>query len=124
MAASERDEAARAAYRATVMDHEGERFVFVDESGTQTNLTRLYGWAPHDQRATKAVPRRRGTNTTFIAALTWEGVQAPWAIEGAMDRSAFDVYITQVLVPTFVPRPNRGPRQSQRPQIADDTGGD
>lgn len=86
------------------MQKEGERFVFVDESGTQTNLTRLYGWAPHDQRATEAVPRRRGKNTTFMAALTWAGVQAPWTLEGAMDRQAFDIYITQVLVPTLRPR--------------------
>lgn len=85
------------------MRQASERFVFVDESGTQTNLTRLYGWAPHDQRATEAVPRRRGKNTTFIAALTWDGLQAPWTLEGAMDRRAFDVYITQILVPTLRP---------------------
>lgn len=85
------------------MPHAAERFVFLDESGTQTTLTRLYGWAPHDQRATESVPRRRGTNTTFIAALTWEGVQAPWILEGAMDRRAFDISITHVLVPTLRP---------------------
>jgi transposase len=85
------------------MSHHAERFVFLDESGTQTNLTRGYGWALHDQRATEPVPRRRGKNTTFIAALTWEGVQAPWTLEGAMDRQAFDVYVTQVLVPRLHP---------------------
>jgi hypothetical protein len=68
--ASERNEAARTAYRATVLQEEGERFVFVDESGTRTFLTRRYGWAPHDHRATEAVPHRRGKNTTFITALT------------------------------------------------------
>ncbi len=77
--------------------------MFLDESGTQTNLTRRYGWAPHNQRATEVVPRRRGKNTTFIAALTWHGLQAPWTLEGAMDRQAFDIYITQVLVPTLHP---------------------
>jgi transposase len=101
--ASERNEATRADYRATVMRQDGAQFVFVDESGTQTNLTRVYGWAPHDQRATEAVPRRRGKNTTLIAALTWTGLQAPWTLEGAMDRRAFDVYIIHVLVPTLQP---------------------
>ena len=66
-------------------------------------MTRRYGWAPHNQRATEPVPRRRGKNTTLIAALTWQGVQAPWTLEGAMDRRAFDLYITQVLVPTLHP---------------------
>src|SRR5262249_10210115 len=103
VAASERDEAARADYRAMVMRQAGERFVFVDERGTQTNLTRLYGWARHDQRATELVPRRRGKNTTLIAALTWTGVPAPWTLEGALDRQAFDIYVTQVLVPTLHP---------------------
>ena len=103
MIASERDEEARARYRATIAQHSADRFVFLDESGTQTTLTRLYGWAPHDQRATESVPRRRGKNTTLIAALTWQGVQAPWTLEGAMDRRAFDLYITQVLVPTLQP---------------------
>ena len=94
---------ARATYRATVAQQPVEQFVFLDESGTQTNLTRPYGWAPHDQRATESVPRRRGRNTTFIAALTWQGLLAPWTLEGAMDRQAFDTYITQVLVPTLRP---------------------
>jgi transposase len=101
--ASERDETARADYRATVMRQDSERFVFLDESGPQTNLTRVYGWAPHDQRATESVPRRRGKNTTFIAALTWDGLHAPWTLEGAMDRHAFAIYVTQVLVPTLHP---------------------
>ncbi len=85
------------------MHQAAERFVFRDESGTRTTLTRLYGWAPHDQQATEAVPRRRGKHTTFIAALTWDGLQAPWTVEGAMDRRTFDVYITQILVPTLRP---------------------
>ncbi len=77
--------------------------VFVDESGTHTSLTRLYGWAPHDQRATGAVPRNHGKNTTLVAALTPQGLQAPWTLEGAMDTLAFERYITQVLGPTLRP---------------------
>jgi transposase len=66
-------------------------------------LTRLYGWAPHDQRATGSVPRNHGKNTTLVAALTPEGLQAPWTIEGAMDTAAFERYITEVLGPTLRP---------------------
>ena len=50
-----------------------------------TSLTRLYGWAPHDQRATGAVPRNHGHNTTLVAALTPDGLQEPWLIEGGDD---------------------------------------
>ena len=66
-------------------------------------MTRLYGWAPHDQRATGAVPRNHGKNTTLVAALTPEGLQAPWTIEGAIDTEAFERYITDVLGPTLRP---------------------
>jgi transposase len=77
--------------------------VFVDESGTHTALTRLYGWAPHDQRATGSVPRNHGKNTTLVAALTPAGLQAPWTIEGAMDTAAFERYVTEVLGPALRP---------------------
>jgi transposase len=66
-------------------------------------LTRLYGWAPHDQRAAGSVPRNHGKNTTLVAALTPDGLHAPWAIEGAMDTAAFERYMEEVLGPTLRP---------------------
>jgi transposase len=77
--------------------------VFVDESGTNIALTRLYGWAPHDQRATGSVPRNHGQNTTVVAALAPDGVHVPWMIEGAMDTPTFAWYITEQLAPTLRP---------------------
>ncbi len=103
LAASERDEAARAAWRQAAAQLDPEQLVFVDESGTNTALTRLYGWAPHDQRATDSVPRNHGRNTTLVAALTPEGLQAPWTIEGAMDTAAFERYVKEELGPTLRP---------------------
>src|SRR5215471_14613810 len=81
--ASERDEAARAACSEEIVLEEVQQLVFVDESSTHTSLTRLYGWAPHDQRAYGQVPRNHGKNTTLVAALTPSGLQAAWTIEGA-----------------------------------------
>jgi transposase len=63
----------------------------------------LYGWAPHDQRAVGSVPRNHGKNTTLVAALTPQGLQAPWTIEGAMDTLAFERYVNEVLGPTLRP---------------------
>jgi transposase len=101
MAASERHEDERTTWRAEMATVDPRRLVFVDESSTHTSLTRLYAWAPHDQRARGQVPRNHGKNLTFVAALRWDGVQAPWAIEGAMDTVAFEVYVYQVLIPTL-----------------------
>ena len=49
------------------------------------------------------MPRNRGKNTTYVAALTWQGMQAPWTVEGAMDTAAFVVYVREVLGPTLQP---------------------
>jgi transposase len=99
--ASERDEAARAAWRTQLSQVDVHRLVFVDESGTHTSLARLFAWAMRGQRATARVPRNHGKNTTLVAALAWDGIQAPWAVEGAMDGAAFAVYVRDVLAPTL-----------------------
>jgi len=103
LAASERDEEARAAWRAAAAQLDPEQLVFVDESGAHTALTRLYGWAPHHRhrRATGSVPRNHGKNTTLVAALAPDGLHEPWLIEGAMDTVTFEWYITEQLAPTL-----------------------
>jgi transposase len=103
LAASERDEQARTAWREAVVARDPEQFVFVDESGTHTSLTRLYGWAPHNQRASGSVPRNHGKNITLVAALAPDGLQVPWLIEGAMDTATFEWYIREQLGPTLRP---------------------
>lgn len=103
LAASERDEAARTAWREAVARRDPEQLVFVDESGTHTSLTRLYGWAPHDRRASGSVPRNHGKNTTLVAALTPGGLQEPWLIEGAITTETFEWYIREQLAPQLRP---------------------
>ena len=103
LAASERDEQARAAWREALAGRDPEQFVFVDESSTHTSLTRLYGWAPHDQRARGSVPRNHGHNITLVAALTPDGLREPWLIEGAMDSVTFAWYIAEQLGPRLQP---------------------
>lgn len=103
LAASERDEEARAAWRKAVAQLDPEQLVFVDESGTNISLTRLDGWAPHDRRARGSVPRNHGKNTTLVAALAPDGLHEPWMIEGAMNTESFEWYIHEQLAPTLRP---------------------
>jgi transposase len=77
--------------------------VFVDESGTHVALTPLYAWAPKGQRAEGQVPRNRGRTTTLLAALSLEGMQAPWTIEGGTEALAFETSVREVLAPTLKP---------------------
>lgn len=101
--ASERDAAARAAWRAMSALWEANRLVFVDESGAQTNMTPRTSRAPRGQRAVGAAPRNHGKNTTLIAALSAEGMGAAMTLEGAADADAFVAYLRHFLVPTLVP---------------------
>ena len=103
MAASERNEETRRAWREEAAQRDAQRYVFIDETGTHIALTRLYGWAPHDQRAIGTVPRNHGKNTTLVAALTPDGLQAPWLIEGAMNTETFDWYVREQLAPRLRP---------------------
>ena len=103
LAASERDEEARRAWRAVAAQLDPEQLVLVDESGTTISLTRVYGWAPHDQRATGSVPRNHGKNTTLVAALAPDGLHEPWLIEGAMETDSFAWSIIEQLAPTLRP---------------------
>lgn len=45
------------------------------------------------------VPFGHWKTTTFVAGLTTRGLVAPWVLDGAINRDAFEAYIAQVLVP-------------------------
>jgi len=77
--------------------------VFVDECGSHVALTPRYAWAPRGERASGAVPHRRGQNLTLIAALTPAGLTAAMTLDGATDALAFAAYIGELLVPTLRP---------------------
>jgi transposase len=100
--ASERDEQIRALWRWLASHFDARRLVFVDESGFNTSMTRLYARAPRGKRAYGKVPRNRGKNTTLIAAITLEGAMGEsMTIEGATDSEAFEAYVEHFLAPTL-----------------------
>jgi transposase len=74
---------------------------FIDESGTNLGFTRWFGRARPGQRVVEGTPGDSGPHYTLMAALSTQGIQAPWLLEGAMDGIAFEVYVEQVLVPTL-----------------------
>ena len=78
-----------------------EHLKFIDESGANLGFTRRFGRARPGQRVVEGTPGNSGCHYTLIAALSTQGIQAPWILEGAMDGTAFEVYVAQVLVPTL-----------------------
>ena len=53
------------------------RLVFIDETWTKTNMTRLRGWAPRGQRLVDKVPQGKWKTATFLAALRNDRIDAP-----------------------------------------------
>jgi hypothetical protein len=102
MGATERDEAARGAWRKRVKLLDPRRLLFVDESGTNITFASLYGWAPKGKRAYGKAPRNWGKNITLIASLSAEGMGQSMSIEGATDGAAFETYyVEHFLAPTL-----------------------
>lgn len=77
------------------------RFRFIDESGAKTNMVRTHGRCPRGQRLLSAAPAGHWKTTTMLAAISLDGVDAPWTLDGAIDADAFLVYVEHVLVPTL-----------------------
>jgi transposase len=89
---------AREAWRAAQPDLAG-RLIFLDETGTRTDMTRRHAWADIGKRALGRAPGGHWKTTTFLAGLTAEGLIAPFVLDGPMDRAVFTEYVRQVLVP-------------------------
>jgi transposase len=79
------------------------RFVFLDETGTATNMARRYGRSPSDRRLIAAVPHGHWRTTTFIAGLRQTGIIAPLVLDGPMTGLAFRAYVEQCLAPALAP---------------------
>ncbi len=80
-----------------------QQLVFVDESGANTKMTRLYGRCRLGQRLVGAQPQGHYQTSTLIAAVRLRGPCAPWLFEGAMDGEMFLAWVRQGLAPQLQP---------------------
>jgi len=80
---------------------EPHRLVFIDETGTNTKMTRLRGRCPKGQRLKAKAPFGHWKTQTFIAGLRCYGLTAPWVIDAPMNRHIFETYIQTQLAPSL-----------------------
>lgn len=92
---------ARDQYREAAGEFDLERLKFVDESGVNLALTRLFGRAPRGERVCDSVPKNYGENVTLLGALSLTGVEALMTVNGATDGEVFLVFVRDVLAPTL-----------------------
>ena len=92
---------ARTEWREKQPELKPDSLVFIDETWTKTNMTRLYGRAKVGHRLVAAVPHGHWLTSTFVAGLRQDGVVAPCVFKGAINGELFVAYVEQVLVPTL-----------------------
>ena len=80
-----------------------ESLVFLDESGTEMNITGRYGRAPAVERCNFAAAHGHWKTTTMISAMRASGVikEATLLIDGAMNGATFLGYIRRCQAPTL-----------------------
>ena len=83
--------------------HRSQALVFIDETWTKTNMTRLRGWKPEGERLVDKVPHGRWKTATFLAALRNDRIDAPCLFDGPINGERFHAYVEQFLVPTLKP---------------------
>lgn len=98
--------AQRQAFHEKLAGVDRSRLVFLDETGAKTNMTRLYARAKKGKRALDYTAHGHWSTTTLIAALTLQGAKAPMVLDGPMDRTCFEAYVAQVLIPALAPGSN------------------
>ena len=85
------------------LDLDPTKLVFIDETWAKTNMVRTHGRAPRGERLRAGAPHGHWRTTTFIGALTLRGMVAPFVLNGPINRTAFEAYVEQVLVPELRP---------------------
>jgi transposase len=102
--ASARDEQARKQFRKIAGAFAINKYVFIDEMGTNLGLTRLYGRAAPGIRVLEQVPGDRGGNVSTIGAIALDGIRTGLSVPGAIAGETRLFFVEELLGPTL----NRG----------------
>ena len=95
--------AARRQWRQDQPLFDAAKLVFLDETGTATDMARLRGRGPRAKRVVGKVPYGHWKTTTFVAALRNDAITAPFVIDRPMNGAIFRAYVEQCLAPTLTP---------------------
>ena len=75
--------------------------MFLDESGINTDMTRLYGRALSNERAVDNTPLNTPTTTTILSSIRMNGEMAYTTYTGGTTAERFRDYLENVLLPTL-----------------------
>jgi transposase len=76
-----------------------KNLVFIDETGVNLAMTRLYGRGEGGERVYDERPANKGKNITLIGAMSDEGLIATMTFPGSLNTISFLVFLAQILLP-------------------------
>ena len=78
-----------------------DKLVFLDESGVNTGMTRLYGRGSSHERVVDYTPDIRFERISILSSLRLNGDMVPLVFEGALNGNLFKEYISKCLAPSL-----------------------
>jgi len=75
--------------------------VFLDETGINIGMTRLYGRALGEERVIDYVPDVRFDRISLLSSIRLDGTLVPLTYSGTLNGKLFLAYVTQFLAPTL-----------------------
>jgi transposase len=82
---------------------DAEQFVFLDETGLATDLTRLRGWGFGGARVVDSAPGGHWQTNTLVSAISVDGVCAAMVLDGPLNGEAFVGFCREFLAPVLEP---------------------
>ena len=80
-----------------------DKLLFLDESGVNTNMSRLYARARGGQRANDGIPLNTGASTTILSSVRLSGETVYTTFPGAVNAERFKEYLRELLVKSLRP---------------------
>lgn len=77
--------------------------IFIDETGTNTSMSRSYGRSKKGEKANSIKPSSKGKNVTLIGAMSMNGIIASMTLEGGTKSEVFLTFARELLVPVLSP---------------------
>lgn len=100
---AERDWHSRSRFTSEIAKLNPDDLVYLDESGIDHSLHRLYARSPRKSRIYGDVSGKRVARTTLIAGYVRGGFIAPFRFKGYTDTSVFNQWVERCLIPDLRP---------------------
>lgn len=91
----------RKAWVKTIIEYSPEKLVYLDESGVNTDMTRIYGRAMGGAGAVDNAPINTPANTTILSSIRLNGETAYTTYSGGTTGDKLIDYLKNVLIPTL-----------------------